>query len=63
MTKEKKFLIDVAEKLCIPAMERAINNFIDDKVCLVADHISFECSKMEELFRPLWGIAPLLSKK
>ena len=28
---EKKFLIDVAEKLCIPAMERAINNFIDDK--------------------------------
>ena len=63
MTKEKEYLISTAEKICIPALERAINNFLGNKELLVADHISFECSKMEELFRPLWGIAPLLRDK
>jgi len=50
MTKEKEYLISAAEKICIPALERAINNFLGNKELLVADHISFECSKMEELF-------------
>ena len=60
MTKEKQYLISIAEKYCIPAFEKAFNNFYKDKQIIVADHISYECSKMEELFRPLWGITPLL---
>lgn len=63
MTESKKYLISVAEKLCIPALEKAINNFYSDKPYLVIDMVSVECTKMEELFRPLWGIAPLLRDK
>ena len=62
MTKEKAYLTSAAEKLCIPAIEKAINNILTNKKYLVIDHISVECSKLEELLRPLWGIAPLLSK-
>lgn len=60
MTEQKKYLTKTAEKLCIPAMERAMNNILSGKPYLVVDHISVECSKLEELLRPLWGIAPLL---
>jgi len=63
MTKEKQYLISVAEKLCIPALEKAVDKFYSGKQITVADHISYECSKMEELFRPLWGITPLLREK
>ena len=63
MTNEKKYLIEVAEKTCIPALEKAINNFLGNKPYLIIDHTSFECTKLEELLRPLWGIAPLLEKK
>ena len=63
MTKEKEYLISVAEKTCIPALEKAINNIVTKKPYLVIDLVSVECSKLEELLRPLWGIAPLLEKK
>lgn len=63
MTNDKKYLVSVAERICIPALERAINNFLSGKQCIVADHVSYECSKLEELFRPLWGITPLLCEK
>ena len=63
MTKEKKYLISVAEKLCIPAIEKAVNNLLQNKPYLIIDHVSLECTKLEELLRPLWGIAPLLKEK
>lgn len=63
MTQDKQYLVSVAEKLCIPAFEKAINKFYKNEQILIADHISYECSKMEELFRPLWGITPLLREK
>ena len=63
MTKDKEYLISVAEKTCIPMLEKAINNILENKPYTVIDHVSFECSKLEELLRPLWGIAPLLKQK
>ncbi len=60
---DKQYLISVAEKTCIPMLEKAINNILEDKPYLVVDHVSIECSKLEELLRPLWGIAPLLKEK
>ena len=59
----REYLISVAEKTCIPMLEKAINNIRENKTYTVIDHISIECSKLEELLRPLWGIAALLKEK
>lgn len=63
MTAEKAYIVETAEKICIPALEKALNNLALNKTYTVTDHVSVECSKLEELLRPLWGIAPLLKNK
>lgn len=60
---DREYLISVAEKTCIPMFEKAINNIRENKPYTVIDHVSIECSKLEELLRPLWGMAPLLKEK
>ena len=30
---------------------------------IVSDRVGYECTRMEELFRPLWGIAPVLLER
>ncbi len=62
-TPEKKYLISVAERICIPALEKAINQIRENKPYFVTDHVSFECTKLEALLRPLWGIAFLLGER
>ena len=59
----REYLVSVAEKTCIPMLEKAINNIRENKTYTVIDHVSIECSKLEELLRPLWGIAALLKEK
>jgi len=60
---DREYLISVAEKTCVPMLEKAINNIRENKPYTVIDHMSIECSKLEELLRPLWGMAPLLNEK
>jgi hypothetical protein len=63
MISEKQWMISVAEKICIPAVEKAVNNLLLGRPYTIIDHVGFACTQLEELLRPLWGIAPLLEQK
>jgi len=59
----KRDLTEKAIKFCIPALEKAINNFERNVQYTVIDRVGFEPTQLEELLRPLWGIAPVLENK
>ena len=61
MLNSRKELYDAAKKLYLPLYERAANRYVRGDVYDIVDTVGFECTRLEELFRPLWGIAPFLS--
>ena len=61
MIKSRKELAALAKKTYIPLLERAARRYENGEIYQILDHIGYECTRIEELFRPLWGIAPFLS--
>lgn len=41
-------------------MTRTAYRYYSDEQYVISDYISFSCTRLEEIFRPLWGIAPFL---
>lgn len=63
MLKTRKELTELAKASYIPLLERAARRYEGNEIYLTVDHVGYECTRIEELFRPLWGIAPLLSDR
>ena len=56
----RKTLYEAAEKMYVSLMTRTARRYYSDAPYVVSDYIGYSCTRMEELFRPLWGIAPFL---
>jgi len=41
-------------------IQRTAERYYTHEPYVVSDYISFSCTQLEEIFRPLWGIAPFL---
>ncbi|MBQ8894292.1 MAG: DUF2264 domain-containing protein [Clostridia bacterium] len=52
--------MELAKATYIPLLERAARRYENNEIYLTVDSTGYECTRIEELFRPLWGIAPLL---
>lgn len=52
-----------AKTMCKALLEKCMHRYETNEQYIVSDMVSYECTAMEELFRPLWGIAPLLKEK
>lgn len=61
MIDSRKELYALAKDYYIRLLERTAKRYESDYVPLLVDHVGYECTRLEELFRPLWGIAPFLS--
>ena len=60
MLKTRNDVIVYAKKICISMLEVAAERRLSHRPCEVVDTIGYVPSQMEELFRPFWGIAPIL---
>ncbi|MBQ7321006.1 MAG: DUF2264 domain-containing protein [Clostridia bacterium] len=60
MLKTRSDVIAYAKKICIPMLEAAAERRLSHRPCEVVDTIGYVPSQLEELFRPFWGIAPIL---
>ncbi len=60
MLQNRKELYDLVKSYYITLLERVSRRYENNEVYLTVDHVGYECSRIEELFRPLWGIVPFL---
>ncbi|MBQ6824596.1 MAG: DUF2264 domain-containing protein [Clostridia bacterium] len=60
MLKNRNDLYRLAKDYYIRLMERTARRYEMNEIYLTVDHLGYECTRIEELFRPLWGIAPFL---
>ena len=44
-------------------IERTANRYEENHIPVIVDRVGYECTRLEEIFRPMWGIAPLLHDK
>lgn len=63
MLHTRQDLLDRAHALYIPILEKAARRYLTGEIPVTIDHVGFSCTMLEELFRPLWGIAPLLRER
>lgn len=63
MLRTRQDLFDRAFALYLPLLEKAARRYRSGEVPTRIDHVGFSCTMLEELFRPLWGIAPLLLER
>ena len=61
MLRTRKDLYELTRKYYITLLERVAKRYRSDEPYVVVDHVGYECTRLEDLFRPLWGIAPLIS--
>ena len=62
MLNSRKELVLQARKMYVSLLERSAKRYVNDEKYVVSDNVGFGCTRMEELFRPLWGIAPILNE-
>ena len=60
MLNSRQQLYSLAKENYISLLTRAAKRYENGEIYLTVDHIGYECTRLEELFRPLWGIAPFL---
>ena len=56
-------LMDCAENMYEALLCRAAQRHCSHFTYTLVDRVGVECTKMEELFRPLWGLAPVLKER
>lgn len=56
-------IMDLAEEMYLPLLKKVSDRFFGETAYTVSDTVGFECTRIEEDFRPLWGIAPLLNER
>ena len=63
MLSSRKELYALTRDYYIKLLERTAKRYESRYIPTLVDHVGYECTRQEELFRPLWGIAPLLGDK
>ena len=56
-------LMDLALGMYKTLLSDIAQRYENNTQYIVSDRVGYECTRMEELFRPLWGIAPLLLER
>lgn len=62
MINSRAELYSTALKMYRSLMTRTAERYYTGEPYVVSDYIGFSCTQVEEIFRPLWGIAPFLQK-
>lgn len=62
MFNSRKELFDATKKMYVSVLERAAERYVTNHKYIISDGVGFNCTLMEELFRPLWGIAPIINE-
>ena len=63
MLKNRKELMDCAQKMYEALLSKAAQRHYHNTVYTQVDRVGVECTKLEELFRPLWGLAPVIRER
>ena len=63
MLHNRKDLMDCAQKMYEALLSKAAQRHYDNAVYTLVDRVGVECTKLEELFRPMWGLAPVLNER
>ena len=63
MLKSRQELLDCAQRMYEAQLTKAANRYYTDAVYTQLDRAGLECTKLEELFRPMWGLAPVLKER
>ncbi|MEE0898623.1 MAG: DUF2264 domain-containing protein [Acutalibacteraceae bacterium] len=63
MINSRKTLYETAEKMYISLLTRTAHRYYSDEPYVVSDNVGFSCTRIEEIFRPLWGLAPFLKDR
>ena len=61
--KNRKELYDRAREMYVRLIERTAERYFGEKQYVIVDRVGYECTQIEDLLRPLWGIAPFLKEK
>ena len=56
----RKELYDRAKDTYRSLLNRMAKRYDDSYQYVISDKVSYECTRIEEIFRPMWGIAPFL---
>ncbi|MBP3370066.1 MAG: DUF2264 domain-containing protein [Clostridia bacterium] len=57
----RKELYEKAKATYRALLDRMSKRYSPDYQYVISDRVSFECTKMEDIFRPMWGIAPFIN--
>ncbi len=60
MLNNRKELYELAKDYYLRLIGRTAKRYESGEVYTVVDHVGYECTRIEEIFRPMWGIAPFL---
>jgi len=55
--------MDCARKMYEALLSKAAQHHFDNTVYTQVDRVGVECTKLEELFRPMWGLAPVIKER
>ena len=57
---ERQKLYERARQTYVNLLNRMALRYDDSYQYVISDRVSYECTKIEDIFRPMWGIAPFL---
>lgn len=60
---DREQILNLAENMYIPLFKKVYERFLSDTPPTVSDAVGYECTRIEELFRPMWAIAPLINER
>lgn len=63
MLKNRNELLDCAQKMYEALLSKAAERHYIKPVYTQIDRAGLECTKLEELLRPMWGLAPVLKER
>lgn len=63
MLKNRQELLDCAQHMYEAQLTKAANRYYTNAIYTQLDRAGLECTKLEELFRPMWGLAPVLRER
>lgn len=63
MLTNREQLLDCAQTMYQALLTKAAQRHYDNTIYTQVDRVGVECTKLEELFRPMWGLAPVLKER
>lgn len=63
MLHSREELMDCAQRMYETLLSKAAQRYFERPVYVLVDRVGVECTRLEELFRPMWGLAPVLKER